>query len=467
MPRFLDLVFAFGQQAAAVSDLNYTAFHHENFLEAEDTSYSIPRLGRSGRQLQNCYNLWGVEKSDANGEWSFRQMAVYHSFDVESCRSLWINIKANDLMLERITDMATTSGRRNYNTSSSPSSRFAATLVTHMLFFEWCTEGWRSFISSLEKAAHEILMKVENAPIQDVEKQLSLDYEAIMPTSPATPTQRRPTFPQAGMQSRTSSGFRAQPVRKVFSGSTTLPVIQSQASATLTGHPTGPAPQREIVPVSSRNFTVLEEFSVKSLQRLGGIGSKLQKASLMMQLDAQVLHSVMTHYDALLSDERLSDGLRNGCCSEVSLFREEATSCIRRLGMEQSRIAALEGILRDGRNLLNTILQYKNTEINKIFTVNAQETSSRVADMTTEMHQSALRMESLTRITGRIAEKTERETSSMHIITLVTLVFLPGTFVAVRYGLPQIWQLLTDQQTLFGSGLYQWDQNNPEMEFPL
>lgn len=31
-----------------------------------------------------------------------------------------------------------------------------------------------------------------------------------------------------------------------------------------------------------------------------------------------------------------------------------------------------------------------------------------------------------------VAEKTQRETASMHIITLVTLVFLPGTFLAVR-----------------------------------
>lgn len=30
-----------------------------------------------------------------------------------------------------------------------------------------------------------------------------------------------------------------------------------------------------------------------------------------------------------------------------------------------------------------------------------------------------------------IAFKTKRETSSMHIITFVTLIFLPGTFMAV------------------------------------
>jgi len=83
--------------------------------------------------------------------------------------------------------------------------------------------------------------------------------------------------------------------------------------------------------------------------------------------------------------------------------------------------------------------------------------------LTIEMHESTKNMEN-------IAAKTEKETASMHIITLVTLVFLPGTFVAVRFGLPLLpllFEVLTCRQTLFGSGLYQWDQEDPVGSVPV
>jgi hypothetical protein len=42
-------------------------------------------------------------------------------------------------------------------------------------------------------------------------------------------------------------------------------------------------------------------------------------------------------------------------------------------------------------------------------------------------------MEQLTDSMHVIAKKTERETVSMKIITLVTLFFLPGTFISVSF----------------------------------
>lgn len=58
------------------------------------------------------------------------------------------------------------------------------------------------------------------------------------------------------------------------------------------------------------------------------------------------------------------------------------------------------------------ILQYRNVQIGRIFT----ETS----------YGQSQKME-------RIAYKTEKETISMHVITCVTLAFLPAMFAAVSY----------------------------------
>lgn len=50
-------------------------------------------------------------------------------------------------------------------------------------------------------------------------------------------------------------------------------------------------------------------------------------------------------------------------------------------------------------------------------------------------HISAKNMETLTNSMHEIAQKTKQETVSMRIITLVTLFFLPGTFIGVSYSL--------------------------------
>jgi hypothetical protein len=61
-------------------------------------------------------------------------------------------------------------------------------------------------------------------------------------------------------------------------------------------------------------------------------------------------------------------------------------------------------------------------EANRLLTKHAQESAERMEDMTKEMN--------------RVALKTKDETVSMKIITLVTLFYLPGTFMSVRVYFP-------------------------------
>lgn len=58
--------------------------------------------------------------------------------------------------------------------------------------------------------------------------------------------------------------------------------------------------------------------------------------------------------------------------------------------------------------------------------------------------QSSDSMEKLTEKMHTIAEETKKETISMRIITVVTLIFLPGTFVAVRLPAVSIVIFVTD-----------------------
>jgi Mg2+ and Co2+ transporter CorA len=58
-------------------------------------------------------------------------------------------------------------------------------------------------------------------------------------------------------------------------------------------------------------------------------------------------------------------------------------------------------------------------EASKLFAEKAQASTTNMERMTEEMNS--------------LAQRTQQETVSMRIITLVTLFFLPGTFISVRY----------------------------------
>ena len=106
--------------------------------------------------------------------------------------------------------------------------------------------------------------------------------------------------------------------------------------------------------------------------------------------------------------------------------------------------------------------------INKLFAVNAHQSGKHVERMTNDMHHSSHEMEMMTKSMKKVAEKTAVQTSSMHLITLVTLFFLPATFVAVRafvlpsFSFSELADHLTSDQTFFSSGAFQWDQNDPD-----
>ena len=75
--------------------LKFSGFREESTLKATPSGYSIPELGRSGRQYQLCYNLKGVFEGGGLGStvWRMQEAAFYHRFDVIGGNMLWIVTK--------------------------------------------------------------------------------------------------------------------------------------------------------------------------------------------------------------------------------------------------------------------------------------------------------------------------------------------------------------------------------------
>ena len=158
MAGYLDFLFVFGSQNEA-RDLRYSGFREQFSLRKLPTPNpnEIRTLKRSGRQFQLSYNLKTVAlKSPDNTalsdmEWSIRQAAFHHQFDIEEGTTLWIVTQGHLSIKERIQEMTAIHGRPEDRKFGNEVECFRTSLRTHLLYCQWSTEEWRWYIQWLEE----------------------------------------------------------------------------------------------------------------------------------------------------------------------------------------------------------------------------------------------------------------------------------------------------------------------------
>ncbi|KAI1116726.1 hypothetical protein F5Y14DRAFT_406378 [Nemania sp. NC0429] len=435
MAQFLDISLNFGTTPGLniPTAAQHHWFHHQEFLDLENAQrYAIPQLGRSGLDIQYCYNLWGVEKStDTTRLWEIRQAGIYHSLDLENGRATWIHVKAYNpqkLLENRIREASTASRRHQDIVSDSEhlQESLCASLVIHLNIFEWAREGWRQYILHWEIKLEQILTKINNAPINKAEMALSGVNPAISDVLGSA--SRRGTW---------SLKTRAN----------TLDSVTVVASPTISSSPRALSPIRTNTILSNSEATdgkyimkdahqgiieesslhVLEEFKFEDLQYLHYIASKFREADMVFELNTRIILEVMNYFEGLVKHPLISEDIRKGCDIALADFSQHTRSIISCFGIYRTRIATLLTLLEDGRSLFYATTQFRDVELNKFSASKMENMTIDMHQMTADMHDSTLKME-------KIAEGTGKETSSMHTITLVTLLFLPGTFVATFLG---------------------------------
>ncbi|CZR52484.1 uncharacterized protein PAC_02361 [Phialocephala subalpina] len=159
------------------------------------------------------------------------------------------------------------------------------------------------------------------------------------------------------------------------------------------------------------------------------VGRKDQRDSARDQVKHQDRHrhQAVLHGPRLLPD--FPDDIKNGSLTKLKEFEITVASIINDLETQYSRADTLLSTLTNRKGLvsasplphltsltlLNGILDYRNTEASKSFAEKAEASTREMQNMTEEMKE--------------LTQKTKQETESMRIITLVTLFFLPGTFI--------------------------------------
>lgn len=403
MPAFLDFVFPFGRQEFP-DDFQYAGFRHESSVGEGFEALCVPELGRSGMEIRMCYSLKSVEPSAGQKEWpwSIRMTSVYHAFDVKFGHATWLMVKGNDLMKSRISE--TTGSQKLFPQSSYDSVKqaFASTLGIHWLLGEWSAENWRWYLNFLDNqlqglTRQTLAMVVDGTPITT--ELGAKDYPQVHTRQSTTSTLvEKGSLPDSETKTSFYKSFSAayHALKIVTKSPPDLPTVPCTLSRQ-DGHP---------------------EFSLIDLQKLQDLQEKVNEATLTIKSNISVITELGEYYVSIVKWEdwpeeilRQSERYVIGLSKRFQIIEKD-------LHVQLSRTESLSNRLADRKALLYAVLEYRTLEANRVLAEKARRSADNMEDMTRGMHD--------------IAQKTQQETVSMRIITLVTLFFLPGTFISVH-----------------------------------
>lgn len=453
-PILIDVLTCFGKRKAPHGS------HSASFCQDDLTKSSlsalvgIPEFGRSGWELRHCYKLHGLEDSTSSGaKWTMRQTAIYHSFDLDNGRAVWLAVKANNEIRDRIKDGTESIDAMRALNFTSPGSSFAACLTTHLVTFDWCTENWRMHLDDIDKDAREILEKAQGTPLEPLGDELNFAPRLITAATMPLLGDRQPSVVsnQGTLKARNGSfqlfnEAKARIIKAHTAINATVPEADVEKTREADQSQDIQAAQRKRI---SDHLQKLKDFSFDEFQRLNFFSAKLQEAKLAICLNMGVLRSTREYYGQRYQSAQFPPVIKAYSESNGSYecFIQRINSLEQDLEANITRIDALILLIEDGKRLYDTILQSYNMEINKLFTLSGHRISER-------MEESAMRMENVTDRMLGIARATARDSASMSVITLVTLVLLPGTFLGVRMvtsSMKSSADSLTSNQTFFST----------------
>ncbi|KAK7952723.1 uncharacterized protein PG986_008451 [Apiospora aurea] len=411
-PGFLELICSFGRQS-----VKWNNFHHMHILHqlSSNTPYSnmeMSEIGRSGKELRVGYKLFAMEQQEPElkYKWVMRQTATYHTLDLVQLKAFWITVKANELIQDRVHEVNT--ARFGPSNLSQPAEALSLSLATHQVMFNWCTDGWGWYINEIADEAESILTPITAALIPP-------ETDALNPVPGLVKSLSSP--PEKG--GAQTENEKMLPPRHNNSAVSNLERGTAHSGKTFGRIPTGTFGQDEAqIKSTQERLEVLNKFSFSGVRQLDIFCNKLRDARTAITANLNMTGEINEIYrDLLSSDSRSPIGKDEGSVHAIRQFQDDIRSTAHNLSSDRLRIDNIMERISDGKNL--------RTELNKLFSMNQHDSSQR-------MHLSSSKMEDATNNMYDIAKRTERDTSSMHFITFLTLFFLPGTFLGSLFSTP-------------------------------
>jgi hypothetical protein len=277
MPTFLDFVFSFHQN----SPLLRSGYRQEDtLLDFYDQRFLVRGLGRSGASIRHCFNLQAVSSQDdsEDGQWSIRQTAVYHNFDLVTGRAFWIISHNDDKLTNRVRAMALLNDSLLAEDHANTVTSFRATLTTHLLLMQWASESWRDYIQDLEQR------------IQIQEDKITNTFSLI-------------------------SALRVTD-KKVFATDTT----ETAQTRLPKSHDGMPSPRQRRCEYGRMSNDL---FSVQDLQRLHELEKRIESTILILSQNSIIVRSIADHYEKLMGNPEFPSQMKERACYEAAKFFEQ------------------------------------------------------------------------------------------------------------------------------------------------
>lgn len=457
MPSFLDLVFTF---KARQRPLTHAIFRHENYLDENAPSLRLPHLGRSGIQIQHAFNLLTVERTDLTDErnqWPLRHASLYHSLDLETGRAVYILLKGNSELAKRIKEATDKNRHMRADTPRTPEQSFVASLQVHLIMLEWAVEYWSEYIDSMDETLRTQSVGAKVAPVASVTSpidlaesfhrrgssfskrgnaRMTLSRQGTMQTLASRPgTVSRNSQPDSLPEESPEPPSTPQtPVTPTRFSSRSFSGFLRRASGGLDSRSTFVQGRDDIVEepdvLINRLADLEERFSFNELQRLSLTGDEIDRSILALEQSKDVVAQVEEQYQTVVSSHAFTTLMDQGKCkTDIAVFFRRTRSLLRDMEVHRRRLLDLSRTVANDKQMFESLSQHTSIQTSKAFQLVAQTSSNEMMKWTEKMHE--------------IAIKTKQETLSMHVITVFTLIFLPGTFIA----------------TFFSSGVLRWDDD--------
>ncbi|KAL8893307.1 MAG: hypothetical protein Q9192_005397 [Flavoplaca navasiana] len=420
MPEFVDLLLPLGDRKTA-QDFFSNCFYQQTRLNHNAHALHVPERAWSGQDFQICYSLKSVERSE-------------HVFDVRNVRSSWVVVKGNRELENRIT--SATSGRAppEFSSYETVGKALSAALSTHLIMIDCSAENWRWYINFLEDKFQE---KSKGAISTDADIPMSpKETEDVFALGPRTNTQNTDQTRRPRTFSFRSAVEKANTMPSVAEF---VPPQQFQITKTGKKQPLPPgvstgSPEVPKSPGVRHDIYGQPMFRFRHLQDIQDFEEKANDTILVLKLNMSICKQIADFYRSLFESKELPQTVIDECQESMLRFERRVKGVMSHM---ESQILRVEGLLRliaDRKTLLYGLLEFQNTRSNKL--------------LASESHKSTRKMEKVTHEMSLIARETKTETVSMKIITLVTLFFLPGTFVA----------------TLMSTDIIRWDTGKKEYQ---
>lgn len=352
LPLFLDFLFPFGHQEYA-KDFYFSAFRKDERFTDPNRISPISDVGRSGLDFGLYYNLRSVERTPnpPDWQWSIRQTAAYHSFDLDTGKTVWILVKGKKNMQTRF-QKATKPGHASELTSyATVQSAFAASLASHLLLCEWALETWAEYINHMEARFQGITRHAVVAPNQSRSLPVvSFQRPTRSSTAPPAQVTRRSTLISISPSLRLNRARRAL----TFWGDSG----QTHTSSPIELGGTTNASQTE-------NTVDPARFSFDDLVRVQFVEEKANESLLVIRSNIVIMAEMKNYYGQLCQAQQFPDGWRVDASKSVARFTFRVDSAMNEMAMQQSRLETLLRLLA-GRKAMVCFNSHTNNLANAI-----------------------------------------------------------------------------------------------------